>query len=57
MQGLYRQEGSWSRLALEPDGAVVAVALSADEPARVAVIDARGNVYRSDDAGDTWQTR
>lgn len=57
IQGLYREEGSWNRLALEPDGAIVAVALSADEPARVAVIDARGNFYRSDDAGDTWQTR
>lgn len=56
-QGLYRQDDSWRRLVLDPDRALFAVALSPTDPARLAVIDAVGNLYRSDDAGTTWQTQ
>ncbi|MDQ3548258.1 MAG: hypothetical protein M3439_05490 [Chloroflexota bacterium] len=54
--GLLRREpdGNWTRLPVEPDGMVVAVAISPAQPERVAIIDQRGNFYRSDNGGLDW---
>ena len=56
-QGTYRLENSWRRLSLKTDGVVVTLAVNANDPDRVAVIDLGGNFYRSDDAGTSWQMR
>lgn len=38
-------------------GGVVSVTVSAVNPTRVAAVDSKGNFYRSDDVGNSWQTR
>ena len=55
-RGLMRREpdGRWTLLPVEPDGMVVAVAVSPAQPERVAIVDQRGNLYRSDDGGMVW---
>lgn len=54
--GLFRREtdGQWTHLPIEPDGFVAAVAVSPARPDRVAIVDQRGNVYRSDNRGADW---
>jgi len=54
-EGLFRRSGrgtAWEQTALT--GAVMAVAVSPLDPARVLAIDADKRVYRSDDGGTTW---
>jgi photosystem II stability/assembly factor-like uncharacterized protein len=55
-QGLMRRnaEGIWQRLPIEPDGFILAVAVSPVQPERIAILDEQGNLYRSDDGGQTW---
>lgn len=47
-------DGTWQRLPLTPDGAILALAVSPSQPARIAAVDQRGNFYRSDDGGQHW---
>ncbi|MBI4300528.1 MAG: hypothetical protein HY677_05270 [Chloroflexi bacterium] len=52
--GVYRSEDarSWMRLPLETT--VAALAVGREEPAHVVVVSNKGNVFRSDDGGQTW---
>lgn len=47
-------DGTWERLPLTPEGVVMAVAVSADGPEQVAVVDQEGYFYWSSDGGRTW---
>lgn len=54
--GLYRgnAEGTkWTRIGLA-DKDIMTVAVSRANPSRILAVDAQGRVYRSDDAGATW---
>jgi photosystem II stability/assembly factor-like uncharacterized protein len=55
-QGLWRgsADGTWERMAVETSAEILALAISPVQPLRVAVVDAIGNFYRSDDGGATW---
>jgi photosystem II stability/assembly factor-like uncharacterized protein len=55
-QGLMRRDagGGWERLPLDPDGLIMAVAVSPVQPGRIAVLDQRGKLYRSDNGGLSW---
>jgi photosystem II stability/assembly factor-like uncharacterized protein len=55
-QGLFTRtaDGAWQELAVDTSGAVLAVAISPNQPERVAIVDQNGNFYRSDDAGESW---
>ncbi len=47
-------DGTWHTLPLPVGTAVLAVAVSATQPGRVAVVDQQGHFYRSDDGAQTW---
>lgn len=52
-----RADGSWKRLQIATQGFVVAIAASPSRPERVVIIDSQGNLFRSDDGGNTWASR
>ena len=54
--GLWKRvtDGSWLKLPVTPHGAVLAVAVSATQPERVAIVDLEGYFFRSDDGGQSW---
>lgn len=56
VQGLAKRgaDGTWHTLPLPAQTAVFAVAVSATQPDRVAVVDQQGHFYRSDDGGQSW---
>lgn len=56
-QGVFRRgaNGVWERLPVEPQGMVLAVAISPVDVQRVAIVDREGNLYRSDDGGENWE--
>lgn len=60
-QGLWKLDssGNWQKLPVEPREAVLAVAVAplADGAERVVLVDVQGNLYRSDDGGQTWRSR
>jgi len=55
-QGLFRRnvDRSWERMPLDASNDILALALSPAQPLRIAVVDANGNFYRSDDGGTSW---
>lgn len=57
-QGFFKQArgGGWERQSIEPDGVILAIAVSPVEPSRIAALDQSGNFYRSDDGGQSWET-
>ena len=60
-QGLWTLDssGNWQKLPVEPREAVLAIAVAplASGAERVVLVDAQGNLYRSDDGGRTWVSR
>jgi len=56
VQGLAKRapDGAWHTLPLPAGTAVFAIAVSATQPGRVAVVDQQGHFYRSDDGAQTW---
>lgn len=57
--GLWKRatDGGWLRLPVTPHGPVLAVAVSATQPERVAIVDGEGYFFRSDDGGQSWIRR
>lgn len=57
VQGLAKRgaDGTWHTVPLPAQTAVFAVAVSAMQPNRVAVVDQQGHFYRSDDGAQTWE--
>lgn len=55
--GLWKRatDGGWLRLPVTPHGPVLAVAVSATQPERVAIVDVEGYFSRSDDGGQSWK--
>lgn len=57
--GLWKRasDSDWLKLPVTPHGAVLAVAASATQPERVAIVDQEGYFFRSDDGGQSWIRR
>lgn len=59
--GLWKldRSGNWQKLPVEPREAVLALSVAplAAGAERVVLVDAQGNLYRSDDGGQTWLSR
>ncbi len=56
VQGLAKRapDGTWHTLPTPAGTAIFAIAVSAAQPGRVAVVDQQGHFYRSDDGAQTW---